>query len=422
MTPTRSHLRSQSAQSRRSIERLWQRNLPASKWPLWAALVPASMLYSGALALRARWWRNRASGTDVATISVGNLTVGGNGKTPFTLFLASRLRERGIATAIISRGWGRTSGDAALVSDGARILMSPREAGDEPVMMAKSFAGPIAVARRRIDAAALLSSRDRFGAFVLDDGFQHLRLSRDLNLLLINTARGFGNGWVLPAGPLREPRNGIARADAIVLIDSISVPINSPETAPVNAARSCATELTADRAPAAVEFGDVAAGSLDVSDLALPNNIPVVRASIRPRALVQADAVGWHERPLALAGRRIVAVSGLADPASFHSMLRQLGATIVATLDFPDHHDYTPHDVENILFAAPETADVVTTEKDLVKLERFPQLNLSLYALRLEVSMEADDEARLFDLIAARIGEKARASGVGRSRRAGSDM
>ena len=418
MTPARSHHRSQSSRFRPSIERLWQRNLPASKWALWAALVPASMLYSGALALRARWWRSRASGSDVATISVGNLTVGGNGKTPFTLFLASRLRERGIATAIISRGWGGTSSAAAMVSDGTRILMSPREAGDEPVMMAKSFAGPIAVARRRIDAAALLSARGRFGAFVLDDGFQHLRLSRDLNLLLINTTRGFGNGWVLPAGPLREPRNGIARADAIVLIDSTNAPIN----APVSAARSCATELTADRATAAVESGDLAAGSLDVSDLALPNDMPIVRASIRPRALVQTDAAGWHERPLALAGRRIVAVSGLADPASFHAMLRQLGATIVATLEFPDHHDYTPHDVENVLFAATGTVDIVTTEKDLVKLERFPQMNVSLYALRLEVSMEADDEARLFDLIAARIGEKARASGVAPSRRAGSDM
>lgn len=413
MTPARSQPRSQSSRFRPSIERLWQRNLPASKWPLWAALVPASMLYSGAVALRARWWRSRASGTDVATISVGNLTVGGNGKTPFTLFLAARLRERGIATAIISRGWGRTSGVAAMVSDGTRILMSPREAGDEPVMMAKSFAGPIAVARRRIDAAALLSAGGRFGAFVLDDGFQHLRLSRDLNLLLINTARGFGNGWVLPAGPLREPRNGITRADAIVLIDSIN--------APISAAGSCATELTADRASADVEFADPSAESLGINDLALPRNIPIVRASIRPRALVQTDAAGWHERPLALAGRRIVAVSGLADPASFHSMLRQLGATIVATLDFPDHHDYTPHDVENILFAAPETADIVTTEKDLVKLERFPQMNVSLYALRLEVAMEADDEARLFDLIAATIDAKARVSGAAPSRRAGGD-
>ena len=95
----------------------------------------------------------------VPIISVGNLTVGGNGKTPFTLFLASRMRARGLAVAIVSRGWGGTSETPALVSDGTNILMSPREAGDEPVMMAKSFAGPIAIARRRIDAVRLLSAR-----------------------------------------------------------------------------------------------------------------------------------------------------------------------------------------------------------------------------------------------------------------------
>jgi tetraacyldisaccharide 4'-kinase len=158
------------------------------------------------LTLRERWWRTRSASAGVPTISVGNLTVGGNGKTPFTLFLAARMRARGLAVAIVSRGWGRAidRGNPMLVSDGTRCLKSPREAGDEPVMMAKSFGGPIAVARRRIDAIRLLCARGRFDAVILDDGFQHLRLHRDLDLLLINAARGFGNGWVLPAGPMRS--------------------------------------------------------------------------------------------------------------------------------------------------------------------------------------------------------------------------
>jgi tetraacyldisaccharide 4'-kinase len=225
------------------------------------------------------------------------------------------------------------------------------------------------VARRRIDAIGLLCARGRFDAVILDDGFQHLRLHRDLDLLLINAARGFGNGWVLPAGPLREGRAAIARADAIVLIDS-----GGPR-----AARSSAT------------------------DLALPGHVPIFRAWIRPRALVHADAAGWHESALALGGRRVVAVSGLADPAGFHEMLRELGATIAATLEFPDHHDYTPHDFENLLAAARAAELIVTTEKDLVKLELFPAPGVSLYALRLEVWMDASDEARLFELVAARI-------------------
>ncbi|HXR24677.1 MAG TPA: tetraacyldisaccharide 4'-kinase [Candidatus Binataceae bacterium] len=347
-------------------ERLWRPALPTCWWPLWAALAPASALYSGALAMRERWWQSRAADAGVPIISVGNLTVGGNGKTPFALFLASRMLARGLAVAIISRGWGGTSETAALVSDGKSILMAPRTAGDEPVMMAKSFAGPIAVARRRIEAVRLLSTRGHFDAFILDDGFQHLPLRRDLDLILINAVRGFGNGWVLPAGPLREPRSAISRADAIVLIDS----------------------------------GGRRAPLLTAADLALPEHLPIIHASIRPRALVRADDLGWHECPPTLAGQRVIAVSGLADAAGFHAMLANLGATLVATFDFPDHHDYTPHDVENILSAARNADNIVTTEKDLVKLERFPLADVSLYALRLEVSMDAGDEARLFDLIA----------------------
>lgn len=277
------------------------------------------------------------------------------------------MHARGLAVAIISRGWGGTSETAALVSDGQNILMSPRAAGDEPVMMAKSFAGPIAIARRRIDAVRLLSAGRHFDAFILDDGFQHRRLRRDLDLILINAARGFGNGWVLPAGPLREPRNAISRAGAIVLIDS----------------------------------GGRRTPSLTASDLVLPEPLPIIHASIRPQVLVRADASGWHEYPLMLAGRRVVAVSGLADAAGFHAMLADLGATLVATFDFPDHYDYRPHDVEEILSAARRTDYIVTTEKDLVKLERFPLADVSLYALRLEVAMDAGDEAQLFDLIAA---------------------
>ncbi len=366
MTPAR--LR---PQPRALIERLWQEPLPARWWPLWAALTPAAALYTLGLRMRARWWRTRSSSAGVTIISVGNLTVGGNGKTPFTLFLASRMRSRGLKVAIVSRGWGRMNdrGEPALVSDGAHCLMSPREAGDEPVMMAKSFSGPVAVARRRIEAIELLCARDHFDALILDDGFQHLRLRRDLDLLLFNTARGLGNGWTLPAGPLREPRTALARADTIIMIDSRT-------------------------------FG---APPLDAANFALPEDVPVMHAAIRPCSLVYADSAGWHESPLTLGGRRVVAVSGLADPAGFHAMLRDLGATIVATLEFPDHHNYTPYDLENMLAAARNADMILTTEKDLVKLELFPAPGVSLYALRLQVSMEPNEEARLFDLVTARM-------------------
>src|SRR5713226_1231651 len=324
------------------LERLWQRDLPPHLWPLWAALTPASALYSVALAIRERWWRRMARHAGVTTISVGNLTVGGNGKTPFTLFLASRLRARGLNVGIVSRGWGRRGSGAQLVSDGTRFLLGPDEAGDEPVMMAKSFDGPIAVARRRIDAIKLLAQRFPLDAVILDDAFQHVRLKRDLDLVLVNAARGFGNGWLLPAGPMREPSAALRRADATIVL-----------------------------------------------------------AMIRPRNLVHAEREGWRETPLALAGRRVVAVSGLADASGFHAMLRELGANLVRTIEYPDHHGYGPGDWENIVAAASDAEMAVTTEKDLVKLERFSSPGLSLYALRLEVSMDERDEDRLFAAIMA---------------------
>jgi tetraacyldisaccharide 4'-kinase len=226
----------------------------------------------------------------VTTISVGNLTVGGNGKTPFTLFLATRLRAQGLSVGIVSRGWGRRGSGAQLVSDGTRILLGPDEAGDEPVMMAKCFDGPIAVARRRIDAIKLLAERFPLDAVILDDGFQHVRLKRDLDLVLVNGTRGIGNGWVLPAGPMREPLAALRRADATIVM--------GPDEHRDDSLNTVMRHVLHDKPD-------------------LLRDKPILRAMIRPRNLVHAEREGWRESPLALAGRRVVAVSGLADASGF---------------------------------------------------------------------------------------------------------
>src|SRR5712692_4259110 len=361
------------------LEGLWQRDLPPHLWPLWAALAPASALYSVALAIRERWWRRMARHAGVTTISVGNLTVGGNGKTPFTLFLASRLRAQGLNVGIVSRGWGRRGSGAQLVSDGT--LLGPDEAGDEPIMMAKSFAGPIAVARRRIDAIKLLAEHFPLDVVILDDGFQHVRLKRDLDLVLVNAARGFGNGWLLPAGPMREPLAALRRADAMIVMGPDEHRDDSLNTVMRHVLRD-KPDLLPDKP-------------------ILLHDKPILRAMIRPRNLVHAEHEGWRETPLALAGRRVIAVSGLANASGFHAMLRELGANLVRTIEYPDHHDYGPGDWENIVAAASDAEMAVTTEKDLVKLERFSSHGLSLYALRLEVSMDERDEDRLFAAIMA---------------------
>jgi len=336
----------------------------------WAATAPLSVAYAGILAARSAWWKRYARTPPLPTVSVGNLTIGGNGKTPFTLFLAARLRQRGLRVGIVSRGYGgQASRTARLVSDGQHIMMTPGEAGDEPVMLAKSFDGPVAVARRRIDAIELLANRGLADAVVLDDGFQHVRLGRDLDLLLINQSLGFGNGWLLPAGPLREPVVATQRADAVVLVEP---------------------------------FG-WGSSSINLPPRDFMRGKQVLRARLLPLALTHSESGKWCAAPLMVDGRRVVAVSAVANSTAFHAMISALGAKLLRTLDYPDHHEYSPGDWQNILAAARQAEMLITTEKDLVKLERFASAELPLYALRLTVAMEAHDERQLLSLIMERI-------------------
>ena len=347
------------------LQALWGSPLRAPAAALWAGLVPLSLAYGGAMAVRAGFWRlfqRKIAG--VRVVSIGNLTVGGNGKTPFTLYLASQLQRCGLRTAIVSRGFGGTcgGGPAVLVADGGRCFLNVREAGDEAVMMARTFTGPIAIAKRRAEAIALLCQRGPLDVVVLDDAFQHLRLPRDLNLLLIGGQHGLGNGWVLPAGPMRERMGAAARADAVVVLS-----FDQSNDPPLSARQ----QATLGRRP-------------------------ILRASLRPQALVYPEAERWRAEPAgSLANRRVLALSAVADPRNFYAMLRAIDADLVGVLEYPDHHDYSAADWREIYRAAAEADLVVTTEKDLVKLERFPFARGELAALRLEVAMEEGEERLL---------------------------
>jgi tetraacyldisaccharide 4'-kinase len=352
---------------RSRIEELWFGKLRWGQRAMVAGLLPAALAYRAGQTVRNAWWRFAKRRVPARTISVGNLTVGGNGKTPFTLFLASRLQAHGLSVGIVSRGFGRSQeGPAALVSDGAAIKLTAEQAGDEPVMMAKSFRGPIVVARRRIDGIRLLSELANPDVIVLDDAFQHRALARDVDLVLINRERGFGNGHLLPAGPMREPLRAIRRATAAILISS-GIP---------------------DR-PNAITSRQMNAIS----------RVPTLEATLRPKALVRYERGNWLEAPIAMAGRHVLAVSGLADPSGFYAMLHEIDTDLIGVLEYPDHHVYNSSDWQTILKAAADADMVLTTEKDLVKLEKFPFARDSLYALRLEVVMSAEDAARLDKIV-----------------------
>jgi tetraacyldisaccharide 4'-kinase len=359
------------------IEDLWFGKLRWRQRAMVTGLLPAAVLYRAGQSLRNVFWRFAKRRAPQTTISIGNLTVGGNGKTPFTLFLAERLLAYGWSVGIVSRGFGRIANGqpAALVSDGASIKLSPEQAGDEPLMMAKSFRGPIAVARRRIDGVRLLSELVDPPApevIVLDDAFQHRALARNVDLVLINRERGFGNGHLIPAGPMREPLRAIRRAHAAIIVSS----------------------GIADQPSA-----------LSARQMKTISGIPTIQATLRPKALVRYEQGNWSEVPIAMAGRRVLAVSGLANPRGFYAMLHEIDTDLVGVLEYPDHHVYSSADWQTIVKAATDADMVLTTEKDLVKLEKFPFARDSLYALRLKVVMSAEDAARLDDIV---IGNAAR--------------
>ncbi|MDY7229987.1 tetraacyldisaccharide 4'-kinase [Hyalangium rubrum] len=259
-------------------------------------------------------------------VSVGNVNVGGTGKTPAVLHLAEMLIGAGKKVGILTRGYGRQSKEP-LTFIGTDALPSVEEAGDEPLLLARRC--PQARLLVGSDRRALARrARDEFGLDVvlLDDGFQHRRLARDEDVVVVDEAVGFGNGQLLPRGPLREPLSALRRA-TLFWVRAATTP--APHIPP------------------------------------LPG--PQVRTRYQPTAWV--DPAGTQHPPQALAGAPVLALAGLARPGSFLRTLRQLGADVRDSALFPDHHRFTPQELREVeTRAAGQGARVVTTEKDAVRL------------------------------------------------------
>lgn len=308
-----------------------------------AALAPLGAL-TAALG-RLRWRLARPIRVPVPVICVGNLTVGGAGKTPTALALIGLLRDWGYQVHAVSRGYGGSlAGPARVDPDRHRADL----VGDEPLLLAR--AAPTWVAR---DRAAGAEAAIRRGArvIVLDDGFQNPRLEKDLSLLVVDGTHGFGNGRVMPAGPLREPvEAGLARADALVLVGP-------------------------DRA-------GVLAG--------LPRGLPVLRAWI--------DAV---PPPPEIAQRPIVAFAGIAFPDKLFETLERLGLRVVERVRYPDHYGFADADIAFLRgLAADHDAALVTTTKDAVRLPAGARGGV--YAL--DVALRFEDEEALRALLRGRLG------------------
>ena len=308
---------------RRWLTELWYRDSP------WAWLLqPLASLYAALTQLRARayaqgWLASERVGVPV--VVVGNLTVGGTGKTPLTIYLARALSAKGLRVGIVSRGYPSRERGVRRVAPGSDW----RAVGDEPLILARQSACPTVVAPDRVAAARTLVA-EGVGVILADDGLQHLRMARDFEIVVIDGARGFGNGRVLPAGPLREPLARLTEADAVIVN-------GAPEHA------SLAATL-----PARAVLG----------------------MQLLAEEAVQLAAPGTHRALASFRGERVHAVAGIGNPSRFFAALRAHGIEPIEH-PFADHHALTAAEL-----AFDDELPVLMTEKDAVKCVGFAAARL----------------------------------------------
>lgn len=334
----------------RWIRRVWERHGFLGKL-LWGSFLPASCLYWLAVQTRNAFYSGGWKTTQTLNafvVSIGNLTVGGTGKTPTVVWVAQELQRRGFRTAVLSRGYNRKGSQPQVLT--ANAAGDVDVFGDEPAMMARLFGLTVGVSKLRYKGAVEAMKNSAVDVFVLDDGFQHRQLARDLDIVLLGSD---STGWVLPSGPFREPSKAIGRADFLLVTDS---------------------QDKWQRLVCQAEQRMVFHGAL------------------KPVALIGYESRRWKEYPLSLLARRkIVAVTAIANPEPLYRIIHDWEGEIVDVLEFKDHHNYSSRDWQRINRAARNADLIITTEKDIVKLIRFPFGRERLLALRVAMTVENGD-------------------------------
>lgn len=318
-----------------------------------------SLFYSGIVYLRNILYDRDISGKNkvaAKVISIGNITVGGTGKTPAVIMLANLLQGKGYKPAVVSRGYGgKTRKPVNIVSDGKRVLIKSHEAGDEPVLIAKSLIDiPVITGKNRFMAAKYALKRFDIDLVILDDAFQHRSLFRDIDILLLDAKRPFGNGFLIPRGGLREPPGALKRADIVLL--------SGAEGGRDPSIRGMIEKRCPGR--------------------------PVFTGYRRPKDLT--DGKSGKIFPCEyLRGKKIFAFSGIGNPENFRETVASLGGEIAGTLSFPDHHVYKKEDPVRIKRAASECrAEILlTTGKDQIKLIDFTDFLGDIFILRIEMAI-----------------------------------
>jgi len=320
----------------------------------------------------------------VPVISIGNITVGGTGKTPLVAFLAEVLFENGEKVCVLSRGYGRQNPrKRVLVSDGEKILTAARQAGDEPFELAQKLLGKAIVVADANRVAAGIWAREKFNitAFVLDDAFQHRKVQRDLDILTVDASNPFGNEKLLPSGILREPLENLKRADAIVITRANLVEekqIADLKFQISNYNQRCRFFVSENKVSKLVDLKEFSA------------NCQSTQSSEKRLKLKSED-----QRPKT--ENRYLAFCALGNPENFFAQLRRENFDVIAAEKFPDHHFYSPKDIEKLeKIAGQNGAEILlTTAKDAVKLKDF-RFELPCFVVESGLVFEDEDNFRKF--------------------------
>lgn len=329
-------------------------------------LFPLAMLFWGIL-----FWRNlfytfgffvsRKLPTKV--ISIGNITTGGTGKTPAVIYLANILIKRGKRVAVLSRGYGRKTAGTQLVTDGNTPVLDWRNFGDEPTLISKALSGvPVVVDEKRHRGGMFLVDRFNPDVIIMDDAFQHRAIERDVDIVLINSQDQRSDHKLLPYGFLREPWIHLKRAHAIIFTKT-----NLMKPAPF------------------------------LRSMARKSRVPRFRSVLLCGPLVSPEG----EYKEILKENSALALSAVGDHGGFMRTLNSAGLNVVEELVFRDHHDYTQEDVEltqkHLLKSGAEY--VVTTEKDMVKLDQLDLSRIEIYSIGIEFKLSKKAENRLLEII-----------------------
>jgi len=338
-----------------------------------------SLFYGGLVKLRSTAYQEgmiKPKSLPCKVISIGNITVGGTGKTPMTIYVAKLVQRLGYVVAVISRGYkGELEKTGGIVSNGHKIFMDPEKAGDEPFMLASRLKGiPVIVGKDRFEAGKLAIRKFNPDIIVLDDAFQHLKLKRDINLVLLDAKDPFGNSYLLPRGVLREPVSALSRGDAFALTRS--------GFASASAIKNSLAELK---------------GFIQGKPAFNTSHVPYVyiveKGKHVPFESISRNSFLYDFN--FLRDRRVFAFAGIARNDDFRRAIEGFKCIVAGFLEFPDHYSYSDDDLTKILRLAKEAnvEFLITTEKDYARIAHRTVWPNNLVVVGIKIFFKDDEKA-----------------------------